>query len=269
MAEQLMAERTADARNPHGSFIWYELLTTDPDDAAAFYGELIGWTVRAHEGGGVDGYRIFEAADGGVAGLMRMPSEATAAGARPGWFGYVGVDDVDRTTAAAEAAGATVTAPPQDLPGVGRFAMISDPGGAPLYLMRGASDQPSRSFAPELYGHCSWNELSSDDPAGAIAFYKGLFGWTEGECMPMGEMGDYQMLDLGGRSFGAVMRRTPDGPPSAWQFYFYVPGIDAAAARAKAAGATIFYGPSEIPGGDVILIGADRQGAMFALVGPR
>ena len=25
-------------------FIWYELLTSDPDAAAAFYGAVIGWT---------------------------------------------------------------------------------------------------------------------------------------------------------------------------------------------------------------------------------
>ena len=34
----------ADSRNPHGSFIWYELLTADPDAAAGFYGDAIGWT---------------------------------------------------------------------------------------------------------------------------------------------------------------------------------------------------------------------------------
>jgi predicted enzyme related to lactoylglutathione lyase len=30
--------------NKHGDFIWYELMTSDPDGAAAFYGPLLGWT---------------------------------------------------------------------------------------------------------------------------------------------------------------------------------------------------------------------------------
>lgn len=269
MAEQLLETRPQATRNPHGSFIWYELLTSDPDDAADFYGTLIGWTTRPHAAGGADGYRIFEAPDDGVAGLMRMPEAAAAGGARSGWFGYVGVDDVDRATEAARAAGAKVTVEPQDIPGVGRFAMISDPWGAPLYLMRGSSDQPSHSFAPDVDRHCSWNELSTDDVDGAVAFHAGLFGWTEGERMEMGAMGPYQMLDMEGRSFGAVMRRMADGPPSAWNFYFRVPSIDAAKARAEQAGGRIFHGPGEIPGGEFILIGADRQGATFALVGPR
>ncbi len=33
--------------NPVGSFIWYELMTSDPDAAAKFYGSVIGWSVGA------------------------------------------------------------------------------------------------------------------------------------------------------------------------------------------------------------------------------
>ncbi|WP_408021716.1 VOC family protein [Siccirubricoccus phaeus] len=29
--------------NPHGDFIWYELLTSDPQAAEAFYGAVLGW----------------------------------------------------------------------------------------------------------------------------------------------------------------------------------------------------------------------------------
>jgi uncharacterized protein len=28
-----------------GSFIWYELMSTDPDAATRFYGAVVGWTV--------------------------------------------------------------------------------------------------------------------------------------------------------------------------------------------------------------------------------
>ena len=33
--------------------------------------------------------------------------------------------------------------PPFDIPNIGRIAMIADPQGIPLYVMRGASDQSS------------------------------------------------------------------------------------------------------------------------------
>ena len=39
--------------NPSGSFIWYELMTTDPDGAAAFYGPVVGWRISAKAVAGV------------------------------------------------------------------------------------------------------------------------------------------------------------------------------------------------------------------------
>jgi predicted enzyme related to lactoylglutathione lyase len=56
--------------NPQGSFIWYELMTSDPDGAARFYGAVVGWTIAAHSdpaASGVD-YRMIGRADGGNAG---------------------------------------------------------------------------------------------------------------------------------------------------------------------------------------------------------
>ena len=33
-------------RNPSGSFIWYELMTPDPDGAKAFYDAVVGWNIE-------------------------------------------------------------------------------------------------------------------------------------------------------------------------------------------------------------------------------
>ncbi|MGZ8284710.1 MAG: hypothetical protein ACXW27_02510 [Allosphingosinicella sp.] len=49
-----------DRRNRHGSFIWHELPTADPDSAAAFYGDAIGWTAASAGQPGID-YRLFRA----------------------------------------------------------------------------------------------------------------------------------------------------------------------------------------------------------------
>ena len=254
--------------NPHGTFIWYELLTTDTEASGAFYTDLIGWT-RAGFDSSVEGYQIFSAGEAGVGGMMKLPDGAQEKGMRPGWFGYIGVDDVDASVAAITAAGGAVHMPAMDMEGVGRMAMVADPQGVVFYVMRGTSEQSSNAFDPTKDGHCSWNELSTSDPAGAIDFYTRLFNWTKGGSMAMGEMGDYQFLDLGGKTFGAVMKSMQSGPPPAWTFYFRVPDIDAATDRAKAKGANIMHGPAEVPGGDFIIVGADPQGATFALVGPK
>jgi predicted enzyme related to lactoylglutathione lyase len=254
--------------NQHGDFVWYELLTNDADAAERFYGAVVGWQARAAEGSD-RGYRIFGIRGADVGGLMTLPADAERAGMRPTWLGYVGVDDVDATAAEIVRAGGTQHMPPTDIPGVGRFAMLADPQGVTFYVMRGAMDGTSTAFDQSQFGHCNWNELSTPDPTAALAFYTDRFGWKKGDAMPMGEMGDYQFIDHGGRTIGAMMRRTPDGPPPAWTFYFGVADIDLAAKTVSGSGGEIHYGPAEVPGGVFIIVASDPQGALFGLVGPR
>jgi predicted enzyme related to lactoylglutathione lyase len=253
--------------NPHGSFIWYELMTTDAAAAGRFYTDVVGWTV-GEAGSPVGDYRIFSAGDSAVAGLMTLPAGAEQGGMRPGWFGYIGVDDVDAAVAGITAAGGSVHMPARDLPGVGRLAMVADPQGVVFYVMRGASEESSSSFDPVAAGHCAWNELATSDLDAAIAFYTGQFGWTRGDVMDMGDLGDYRFIHHAGDRIGAMMRQQP-GPPPLWSFYFRVPDVDAASKRASERGGTIMHGPAEVPGGDYIVIASDPQGATFSLVGKR
>lgn len=253
--------------NRHGDFIWYELLTSDPDGAAAFYGPLVGWTFGSANQPGMD-YRQFTAMDGEmIGGCMKAPDGAPLP---PMWLGYIGVDDVDASVASIRAAGGQVHMEPQDIPGVGRFAFVADPQGVPFYVMRGASDGTSTSFAYETPkdGHCAWNELSTTDPAAAMAFYTGQFGWVEDGEMDMGPMGKYEFIRHG-EQIGAIMPMMPGQPAATWTYYFRVPDIDAAKAQAESSGGQIVHGPSEVPGGDWIINGIDPQGAVFSLVGKR
>jgi len=48
------------------------------------------------------------------------------------WIPYVLVRDVDASAAKAESLGAEVTTAPEDIPGIGRYAMLRDPQGARL-----------------------------------------------------------------------------------------------------------------------------------------
>lgn len=254
--------------NRHGEFIWYELATPDADAAAGFYGAVIGWNARAMPES-PRGYRIFGAEGAEVAGLMPIPPDGPGAGMPPGWLGYVGVEDVDAAAAAVLGAGGAQTVPPTDIPGVGRFAMLADPQGAPFYVMRGLSAEASRAFAPMKPGHCNWNELTTTDQAAALDFYAARFGWERGDAMPMGEMGDYQFIQHHGVTLGAMMTGRAGGPPPAWTFYFGVRDIDVAARAVSAGGGAVLHGPVEVPGDLFIILARDPQGAGFGLVGPR
>jgi uncharacterized protein len=263
--------------NKHGDFIWYELMTTDADAAGDFYGKVVGWTSTNAGQPGMD-YRFFSSSDGsdtkdGVGGYMAITPEVAEGGARPAWVGYIGVDDVDASVASITGAGGSILMPATDLDGVGRMAMVADPQGAPFYVMKGASDETSYSFAATepKSGHCAWNELATSDPEAAKAFYGAQFGWSKDGELDMGPMGTYEFLKVSGDRFalGAVMPKMPEMPVSMWSFYFRVPDIDAAAETVTANGGTILVEPMEIPGGEFSLNVMDPQGAAFGLVGPR
>lgn len=250
--------------NHHGTPIWYELMTTDADAAQEFYADVVGWSIARADMAGTGDYRIFTASDGqGTGGLMTLPDGAPM---KPGWFGYVGVDDVDATAEKLQQLGGSVHMGPQDIPGVGRFAFVADPQGMNFYIMRGESSQDSQAFAVTAPGHCGWNELVTSDHKAALAFYGELFDWENPETMPMGEMGDYAFIDHHGTRIGATMTAGA-GWPTRWSYYFNVPSIDAAKARLETAGGTVTQGPHEVPGGMHVVLATDPQGAAFALVG--
>lgn len=266
LAPEVAAKPSSDtrSRNPHGSFIWYELLTTDPDAAADFYGKVVGWQTRSSGQPGMD-YRLFSIDGDDIGGLMKSEPGMPP----PVWLGYIGVDDVDASAAKIKEAGGAIHIPPTDIPNVGRFAMVEDPQGVIFYVMRGNMDQPSTAFAGMTPGHCRWNELVTSDQPAALDFYLDQFGWEKGDAMPMGEAGDYRFINHHGEMIGAVMNRMDPGQRPMWNYYFGVGDIDKATEAVRANGGTITFGPQEIPGGEYAVNAIDPQGATFGLVGPR
>jgi predicted enzyme related to lactoylglutathione lyase len=126
-----------DTGNKHGSFGWNQLLTPAPAEAAAFYGDLLGWTARADDFDGVERQLMFNG-DQPVASILGVPAEVEDA--LPHWHPHLTVDDVDRRAALAEELGGRVVVAPVDMPGIGRLAVIQDPAGAILTLVGPALD---------------------------------------------------------------------------------------------------------------------------------
>ena len=250
-------------------FIWYELMTSEPDAAIAFYEAVVGWKAEdmAIPEMGDYRYTILNAGGRGIAGLAALPDECKDL-TGPGWFGYVQVPDTDAAAAAIEAAGGKVHMPPDDIPSVGRFAMVADPTGAPFYLLTPLPrDDAPPALARMAAGNCGWHELHAGDGDAAFAFYSEQFGWRESSTMSMGPMGTYRLWSAdGGEAIGGMMTKMPRMERPIWLFYFVVDSVEAAAARIAAAGGTVINGPMAVPDGSWIVQGIDPQGAMFALV---
>lgn len=119
-----------------GTFVWNELATSDVDGAKAFYTDVIGWTVDDVDMGENGTYHILKDGDemrGGLMSTASIPGDPPP----PHWMAYIGVDDVDGTCEKTKAAGGQVLNGPFDIPNVGRMAVIMDPQGAVVSIMKG------------------------------------------------------------------------------------------------------------------------------------
>jgi uncharacterized protein len=128
----------ADLVNEPGAFVWSELTTSDLAKSKAFYSAVFGWGW-----GGTDEYAEAqvkgegEAAGGRtIAGVMPrrpdMPAEVP-----DNWLVYFGTAGVDADVTKATGMGASVIVGPTDIPGMGRFAVLTDPQGAAFALFQG------------------------------------------------------------------------------------------------------------------------------------
>ncbi len=247
-----------------GRFVWYDLMTTDPDAAEGFYKQVVGWGTAPWEGGEMP-YTMWMNGETAVGGLMQLPAEAAAAGAPPHWLAYIATPDVDATCVLAREFGGTVIKEAIDIPEVGRFAVLADPQGAVFAAYSPASEAPGHGGPPQI-GEFSWHELATTDHEAAYAFYRELFGWEKTDSMDMGDMGIYQMYGRQGIPLGGMFNKPAEMPgPSAWLYYAKVDDVHAAAERVRERGGQILNGPMEVPGGDHVVQCMDPQGAVFAL----
>jgi predicted enzyme related to lactoylglutathione lyase len=242
-----------------GKFVWRDLVTEDPDAVKPFYAGLFGWEFVDSRALGVP-YTLVKSGGQFVGGISKTrrprPDQPVSQ-----WLSFMSVADVDRAVDRTRAAGGSLVAGPLDLTAVGRGAVVLDPDGAPLGLLRSRIGDPVDSAEPALH-RFMWTEHLSRDPQASATFYASLVGF------------EVRKLDLGGRPYWvlvqgrerAALLRNPiavDRP--IWLPYVRVADPAAAAARAAQLGGRVLLAPrGEVRGGMMALI-ADPQGAVLAL----
>ena len=117
-----------------GTFSWSDLTTREPEKAAAFYAELLGWGVQPLDAGPTPYWQV--SIDGqGEGGIMPMP-EMIPAEVPAFWMPYFATTDVAASFAKAMDLGATVLREPTEIPGMLWFAVLADPAGATFALLQ-------------------------------------------------------------------------------------------------------------------------------------
>lgn len=115
-----------------GKVVWHELLTTDPQAALSFYGELFGWKeTQAMEMPGDGTYHIYGNGSRDLGGIFTPPSGYPLP---PHFLYYVHVTDLDAAGERVKASGGEVWMGPMPIPGGNRITQCKDPQGAVFAL---------------------------------------------------------------------------------------------------------------------------------------
>ena len=119
----------------HGTFYWNELMTRNVEGAKKFYAETLGWSfdgMPMPDGGGT--YWLATMDGTPVGGILDI-SASEFSSVPESWMAYIAVDDVESRVKKATAAGAKLMKPIFEVPGVGRIAILLEPGGAAIGWM--------------------------------------------------------------------------------------------------------------------------------------
>lgn len=245
-----------------GLIVWYDLMSTDPDQTDRFYDEVFGWEV-ADQPNQANGYRPLSLH--GVEFGGTMPWDAALGGSS--WMPYVQVSDAASIAELASSLGATIHMGATEVPGVGSFVVLSDPTGAPFYLF---DLLPARRSTASGYdrgpGYVVWNELITTDVATARSFYEAIAGW---EMTPMSPDPLGYLVAKAGRAPVAGLFQ-PSTPPaqSSWVTSFHVDDIDATIANVERSGGRVIHPANAVPGVGRTAWVADPTGAIFGLMQP-
>lgn len=214
-----------------GKFVWVDLVTQDVAGAKHFYGELFGWTFD----GANDGYvRVLQ--DGTViAGIIDVQRPEGWA-RESGWLGNLSVADVDRAAQIVTVRGGVVERGPLDAPDRGRLALVRDPAGAHVLLVRSTSGDPPDQVAPLL--RFLWRELWTQDTKSGSDFYSAIVGYQVDDLDIEGS--SYRVLRTEGVARAGVVE-APEAVDPQWLPYVRVADPALIAKRAKALGARIVF----------------------------
>ncbi|NPA25859.1 MAG: VOC family protein [Deltaproteobacteria bacterium] len=154
-----------------GRIIWLDLVTPDAKRAEKFYGGLFGWTFE-HE----NNYTVISNNNRRIGGIIELKPEKQDKVAAQ-WLASMSVNDVDAAAVWVEKQGGKILNGPVDMSRRGRGALISDPEGAYLVILRTRDGDP-----PEIepgIGDWLWLEDWTTDLDQTAVFYRKLGGYEK------------------------------------------------------------------------------------------
>ncbi len=244
-----------------GKFVWFDYHAKDLDKAKGFFGELFNWKTQdiPTPDGGV--YTMITLDGQPIGGLMLPPPGAPE---NAMWLSSLEVPDARAAAAKVKSIGGSILKEAMAMGDFGTWALVADPQGGVFAVWQAAKAAGNGDYKGVTGAFC-WNELVSNDPAKAVAFYTQLgFGVQTKE----GEMGTYHMLTSDGKPRAGVLKSPMPEAPQAWIPYVQVASADQTVDKAKKLGSTVYLAPTDIAGVGRIAVIADSQGGVTGILQP-
>jgi uncharacterized protein len=215
--------------------VHFEVGAAQDAPLVAFYDDLFGWGLNGSPGGG---YTLIDTRGGhGINGGIGQSQSG-----EPWSTFYVEVDDLNATLNEARSLGGATILPPTDFGGAVTTAMLSDPDGLLVGLVRASAEPGHEDESSPSAGSgepVDWFEVMGSDAARTQQFYAKLFGWTLDDA----GFPDYASVDTGTRR--GIHGGLGGGQASRWAtVYAQVADVDRTLSRAEHLGGSRVTDPS-------------------------
>jgi len=153
-----------------GKFIWHDLFTSERDKSKQFYGQLFGWTFEDN-----GDYSVIFNNNKKIGGMLEVKPKAEQ-DAEAIWIATMSVSNVNQAVSFVKAQGGQVLNGPIHMEKRGNGALVSDPQGAQLILLRAIDGDPVDDKIS--MGDWLWNEIWTNVPDKTLDFYTQLGQYT-------------------------------------------------------------------------------------------
>jgi predicted enzyme related to lactoylglutathione lyase len=236
-----------------GKVVWHDLVTPDLDKARAFYGELFGWQFEQLG----DGYLLARYQGRPVAGLARLDAGHGSAH----WLPLVSVTDIAKAQKTTRTDGGDVALSAFELEGRGQVAILKDPQGAAFGVLQSSYGDPEDRIP--AVNTWLWNEIWTNDIAGATTYYEELFGYGR-KVARIGSV-SYDFFERDGKPRVGLLAKPDPQIPNTWLCYLRVNDVAAVTTKARAMGGAVLMTPNARVRDGRVAILTDPSGAGFVI----
>ncbi|RLB68240.1 MAG: hypothetical protein DRH04_06980 [Deltaproteobacteria bacterium] len=235
-----------------GRIVWLDLITPDAAAAKKFYGGLFGWTFKTQ-----DDYVVISNGKRRIGGIIEIkPEEKSLVEAQ--WLASMSVADIDAAAVWVEKQGGKILNGPVTMKQRGRGALISDPEGARLVILKARDgDPPERQ--PGI-GDWLWLEDWTADLDQTVEFYRKLGGYKKTIAG-----NDYVILVNEGKWRAGIRKVQEKVFSGIWVPAVRVEDAGRLIARVTALGGRVLLAPGQSPDNPDTALITDSSGALLIL----